>query len=173
MANPSMMKAALTLAGRGFAVHPLYEPDPQAPGGCSCGKPDCATAGKHPRLAAWQQAATTDPGQVRYWWRTWPSANIGIVTGRELPGGGFLAVLDVDPRNDGDASLEELETLYSPLPDTRRVDTGGGGFHYFFTTPEAVRGAKVAPGLDLKGSNGYVVAPPSLHSSGRRYEWAR
>jgi len=34
----------------------------------------------------------------------------------------------------------------------------------------AVRG-QLCPGVDLKGHTGYVVAPPSLHPSGRRYVW--
>jgi len=30
---------------------------------------------------------------------------------------------------------------------------------------------KLGPGLDLRATGGYVVAPPSLHASGLRYEW--
>ena len=30
---------------------------------------------------------------------------------------------------------------------------------------------KIAPGLDIRGDGGYVVAPPSVHPSGRAYEW--
>ncbi|MGW8788834.1 primase C-terminal domain-containing protein, partial [Heyndrickxia sporothermodurans] len=30
----------------------------------------------------------------------------------------------------------------------------------------------LAPGLDVKSAGGYVVAPPSLHASGRRYAWS-
>ena len=31
---------------------------------------------------------------------------------------------------------------------------------------------KLGDGLDVRGVNGYVVAPPSLHSSGNEYRWA-
>ena len=31
--------------------------------------------------------------------------------------------------------------------------------------------AGIAPGIDVRSDNGYVVAPPSLHATGRRYEW--
>lgn len=179
----TMLQAALSLAARGFRVHPLYEPNDGAPvgvnakgeptGGCSCQQPECDSAGKHPRLASWPTAATSDVGQIRHWWRTWPSANIGIVTGTELPGGSYLAVVDLDPRNDGDSSLADLEAEHGALPEGARVVTGGGGWHFYFTTPEPVRSCDLAPGLELKARGKYVVAPPSLHPSGRRYEWAR
>jgi len=50
---------------------------------------------------------------------------------------------------------------------------GGGGRHLFFAhpgRPVACRGGFL-PGLDLKGDGRYVVAPPSLHASGKVYEW--
>ncbi len=31
--------------------------------------------------------------------------------------------------------------------------------------------AGLADGIDIRGDNGYVVAPPSLHASGSRYQW--
>lgn len=111
-------------------------------------------------------SATTDPPTVVGWWRTEPEANVGIRTGDGI------VVLDVDGDHGGD-SLAALEREHSQLPDTVRAITGGGGAHYFF----AVRGqvpcsvGQLGPGLDIRGDGGYVVVPPSIHSSGRPYEW--
>ena len=74
----------------------------------------------------------------------------------------------------GEESLIELQRRGCHLPDTYTVKTGGGGQHLYFLWPEGagVRNSagKIAPGLDVRGHGGYVVAPPSLHASGARYE---
>src|SRR5262249_18196010 len=47
--------------------------------------------------------------------------------------------------------------------------------HVYFRSPEKpVRSSasKIAPGIDVRGDGGYVLAPPSVHPSGRRYEWS-
>ena len=51
--------------------------------------------------------------------------------------------------------------------------TGGGGGHFYFTSPGGPVRNRVGlrPGLDIRGDDGYVVAPPSLHVTGRRYVW--
>jgi hypothetical protein len=131
----------------------------------------CEHAGKHPRNLNGATGATSDVEQVRKWWTMWPDANIGLATGRPLPGGGYLAVLDIDPRNDGDSSVEELERKHGPLPDTTVVRSGGGGWHHYFCSSEPVRSRKITAGVDFKAVGGYVVAPPSLHASGGMYEW--
>ena len=51
---------------------------------------------------------------------------------------------------------------------------GGGGYHYYFQHPGVTPLRGQVPGysgLDIKGDDGYVVAPSSLHHSGRRYHW--
>lgn len=157
------LDAALDYAARGWRVFPCHTPGEG--GRCSCMNRDCDSVGKHPRTRRGLHDATTDAEQIRRWWRMWPDANIAIVTG------GGLLVLDVDPRNDGDMSLAEMEDAHGELR-TLTARTGGGGLHFYFAGPEDARThLGFRAGLDLKAGGGYVVAPPSLHASGRRYEW--
>lgn len=74
-----MLKAALAYAQKlKWAVLPLHT---VKNGQCSCGRPDCTSPGKHPRVARGVHDATTDPSVIIGWWRRWPNANIGIRTG--------------------------------------------------------------------------------------------
>ena len=127
--------------------------------------------GKNPLTEHGCNDASTDVEQIKAWWSQWPNANIGIATGAPL------VVLDVDIDHDrgkyGDESLEALVQEFGPLPETWLCLTGGGGLHYYFycDDPTVTIGSDLAPGLDFRGRGGYVVAPPSLHPSGNRYEW--
>src|SRR5919107_2706261 len=93
----------------------------------------------------------------------WAWPGVGIVTGTVS---GVL-VLDVD----GPEGEDELQKYGHPV--TPMVRTASGGLHLYFKHPEQhVRtGIRVAPGLDVKASGGYVVAPPSVGPNGRAYEW--
>lgn len=115
-------------------------------------------------------AATTDPDEIaRRWWpHWWPHSphNIGIATGRELPTGGFLTVLDLD--------MDEPE--FAGRPDwakpTREVSTPSGGLHLYYRTAEPISSRRIAPGVDVKSRGGMVVAPPSS-INGAQYRIAR
>ena len=171
------LETALYLASRGGRVFPLHGVRPNAEGRlvCTCGKPDCGDAGKHPMAKLAPKGltnATNHESIVRHWFTVAPLANIGLATGRAV-------VLDVDPRHGGDESLRSLEAEHGPLPQTCRTLTGGGGEHIFFRPPDGteIRNSAgdhggLAPGLDIRGAGGYVVAPSSLHVSGRSYEWS-
>jgi RecA-family ATPase len=170
-AAESLIETALDYAryyaAKGWQVLPLHTPNKE--GKCSCRK-DCGSVGKHPRTMNGLKDATTDEDKIRYWWGMWADANIGIVTGDES---GFI-VLDVDPRHYGNESLAYLEDEYGELPETLKSNTGGGGSHYLFSCPDvSVKNSvgKLADGLDVRGDGGYIVAPPSLHQSGKRYSW--
>jgi hypothetical protein len=165
-ADNDFARAALEYAERGWPVIPLHSPCAR---GCSCGRAECESPAKHPRTAHGLKDASRDAETIREWWTRWPDANVGILTGAES---GIL-VLDVDGKQ-GEESLIELERRGYYLPDSYTVRTGGGGQHLYFAWPEGadVRNSqsKIAPGLDVRGQGGYVVAPPSLHASGARYE---
>jgi putative DNA primase/helicase len=116
---------------------------------------------KHPNLVELEpylhRAATKE--ELNSW--AWPG--VGIVTG---PVSGVL-LLDVDGP-EGEAELQK-----NGHPVTPMARTPGGGLHLYFKHPEQhVRtGIRVAPGLDVKASGGYVVAPPSVGENGKPYEW--
>jgi hypothetical protein len=163
---PAAAVAAFAYRGLGWAVIPVHTPGAR---GCSCGRAGCPSPGKHPRVR-WQTYAERGPGieEIRGWWRRWPDANVGVLTGR-VSG---VAVLDVDPRRGGDAALAGFEARWGPLPATTETLTGGGGRHLWLDAAgTGLPSAMLAPGLELKADGGAVVTPPSLHESGRRYAW--
>lgn len=159
-------RAALAYANLfGWSVLPTHS---IVGGKCTCGKPDCPSPGKHPITQNGVKDATRDLGVIRVWWHRWPLANVGIATGAAS---GFFAV-DIDGA-EGRDSLAELERQHGKLPATVESLTGSGGSHLLFKCPPFAVGNRVAlaRGLDLRGDAGYVVAPPSEHTSGRSYCW--
>jgi hypothetical protein len=157
-------RAAAMYAALGFAVVPMHAAQPG--GACSCLARACSDPGKHPRLRGWQRLATTDPAAVGEWWRRWPDANLGLVTGRRFD------VLDLD----GDLGVEALRAALSIAPWEHPgpvVRTGGGGWHLLFAPTGLGNRVRLLPGVDWRGRGGLIVAPPSQHASGRRYRWVR
>ena len=122
-------------------------------------------------LVIWEplQRARPSAEQVRNWFSRWPNANIGIVTG-EISN---LIVLDIDPKHGGDITLARLERRFGRLPVTVEAATGGGGRHFYFAHPGGLirNRTGLAQGIDVRGEGGYIVAPPSIHPSGRPYVW--
>lgn len=115
-----------------------------------------------------QQRKPTEQ-EIDTWWRKYPAAGVGIITGK-VSG---LVVLDVDPDKGADPNY-----IYRTYPASIIARTGGGGGHFYYQYPEGqyvpnTVGKKDGKptGYDLRAEGGYVVAPPSLHPSGRRYEW--
>ena len=145
------LDAALRYAAKGWRVLPIR------PGA------------KRPATAHGVHDATNDPRAVKAIWGGTVELGVGIACGYPGP-----MVLDVDPRNGGDETLDTLTRTMGPIPATLAVATGGGGAHYYLRAPEGYPCAagKLGAGLDWKGLGGYVVAPPSGHPSGGAYRWA-
>lgn len=165
--NSSLLSAALDYAKRGWSVLPLH--NPTRTGGCTCGKPDCTSIGKHPRLPNGVKGASADPSLIKHWWKQWPEANIGIATGANSG----LAVLDIDVKSGGLDSLAQLEQEHGSLPRSHFIRTGSGGNHFYFQHPVDDIGNRtgVVPGIDFKTEGGFIVAPPSRHACGNKYDW--
>jgi hypothetical protein len=159
-----LLAAALHYAASGWRVFPVHTVRNDC---CTCGDSSCPRPAKHPLTHHGLHDASTDESKIRQWWHQWPDANIGVCA--EDIG----VVMDIDPRNGGDVSLERLIVEYGVLPETVEVMTGGGGTHYYFRSPVRLSkgGIEGYPGIDVQAAGSYVIAPPSLHRSGRRYEF--
>ena len=150
-----MLDAALAYGARGWQVFP------------------CRPRAKTPLTTDGFKSATTDEGTIHAWWSSTPTANVGIATGAS-----GLLLLDVDIDDDvrGDLSLIELEQRCDRLPDTLVCWTPRGcGFHLYYTLPPGVEvpcsTGRLGPGLDVRSTGGYTIAPPSIHPNGDRYLW--
>jgi hypothetical protein len=157
-----MLEHALAYTALGIPVMPLFEPRPD--GSCSCGNPQCRTPGKHPRNRNGLKAASIEPSVVRTWWTTWPRANIGGRTGV------VFDVCDIDSADGVDAVRPLLGADHWVIPLVR---TGSGGWHLLFTPTGLGCRVGFLPGVDWRGTGGYVVLPPSRHASGDAYRFAR
>jgi putative DNA primase/helicase len=156
---------AVLYAEKGWHVLPLHS---VIDGKCTCGKPSCTSAGKHPQTINGLKSATTDLDTINTWFKHWPKANIGIATGA-ISG---IGVLDIDPKHGGSDTLDELTHKYGKIPDTVEAITQSSGSHIIFQYEEGFRttAGKLGRGVDTRGDGGYIVASPSKGLLGQ-YQW--
>ncbi len=107
--------------------------------------------------------ASTDIGTVRTWWEKYPLANIGLRTGV------LFDVVDLD----GPVALESLKQLAPGYKHSGPVSSTGKGFHLLFQPTGERNTAAKLPGIDFRGLAGYIIASPSIHPNGSKYQWAR
>lgn len=173
--------AALAYVRGGLRAVLLHEVMPD--GSCSCGNRNNScpapngkdSTGKHPRKTNWLKDLITDETAVKRAFGRYPTANIGLCPKDDE------VVLDIDPRNGGGETFAKLVyELGEPLGPCAL--TGGGGHHYWLKLPPGVDVAtatrlinaklkRIGPGIDLRTSSNQVVVWPSVHKSGRRYQW--
>lgn len=146
MSNNPILLAALRYLGRGFSVIPVAKT-------------------KKP-LIEWAEFQTRRPTpvEIQGWWDKWPDANVGIVTGK-LSG---LTVIDCD----SDAGITRVAQLggkeWAGAPT---VKTSRGIQYYCKFDERAVNRHTVVEDVDIRSEGGFVVAPPSVHASGKTYAW--
>ena len=86
----------------------------------------------------------------------------------------FVIDLDIDEDRgiDGYHSLEDWQREHGDFPETWTAITGRGGYHLYYRGNGKIKNrAGIIDGVDIRGNGGYVVAPPSIHKNGNRYEW--
>jgi hypothetical protein len=119
---------------------------------------------------------TKDAQEIKGDFRKWPHANIGLPTGKVNK----IFVIECDKpeahkkKQDGIASLRKLEAEHGPLPTTLMAESPSGGPHYYFAYPDDVEiktFANMAPGIDVRGEGGMVLAPPSIRPGVGSYRW--
>lgn len=143
-----MYHAALAIAASGQPVFPCHITGEKA---------------KRP-LVKWRDLATTEPDQVKRWWKQHRGAAIGIPTGIKWD------VLDVDTKNgtDGRRHLPQLQKLGLLNGCKKVVRTPSGGWHLYFAAAPSLNTNKAHRelGLDVRARGGYVLAPPSYINTG-------
>jgi hypothetical protein len=119
------------------------------------------------------KSASADPATVAMRARRHPNANIGLATGK-ISG---VIVIDIDPRNGGNRTVERLEKQGKRFPKTVEATSCQGGRHLYYAYDAKVKRSgkdALGRGIDVKMDGGYVVAPPSIWSkNGQSYRWLR
>ena len=104
--------------------------------------------------------------QIQEWWKKFPDANIGIITGKISN----LAVIDVDT----DEALMELNKYLPDNFECPMVQTPGGGRHFYCRWEKGLGTYQHLFGdIELKGEGGKITAPPSIGENGKPYEWIK
>ena len=157
---PTVAAAALEYAARGWHVFPAPP-----------GKKQSYEGAKDHDGRRW--GATDDPALVGALFAKHPNANVGIATQES-----GLVVLDLDRKNDVDGILWLMEQIkvHGDLPYTVEANSPSGGWHVYFRYPEEFDPktceGEIAPGVDVRGHGGMVLAAPSIKPGANRpYQW--
>ena len=152
MIKSNLGRAALEYAANGYKVFPLVP------------------HGKTPATKNGFYAATTDQQQIETWWTSNPDYNIGLLTGEGV------VVIDLDVNhgkssNDGIAFLRDYQEQHGAFPETAICATPRGGQHFYYAVEkEYASKVNLYPGVDVCGTNHYIVLPPSVTENGA-YQW--
>ena len=155
------MEIALSYLKQGLSVIPVTSPQMISP---DTPEKEMIEKCKRP-LISWKEYQTRLPTEVEIcqWFEQNPDANIGIVTGKFSN----LVVFDLD--SEDAVAYAEFE---GGFPDTPKVKTGKG-YHIYMRHPgfEIRNSVNKKLDIDIRADGGFVVAPPSIHGSGRQYQW--
>jgi Bifunctional DNA primase/polymerase, N-terminal/AAA domain len=133
-------------------------------------------------LLKWRDASTTDLKQIARWWSKWPNALPAIDLAKS---GHFVVDGDRHPNDDGILEHDGVAALAALFAEHKTnlavvptIITPKDGRHYWFlqrdgeplgNTTKADGESCLPPGVDVRGSGGYVIAPGAQLPDGRRY----
>ena len=147
--NP-ILQEALSLSDQGFSIIPVEAKKPLV------------------KWGEYQKKRSTD-SELRGWWKQWPDAGIGIVTGKISD----LYVIDKDwYKLTPEGLLQAKAELHALVPEhttTVKVKSPRGGEHMWFKgNGRVILGNEqgIPFGCDLRGDGGYIVCPPSVSEHG-------
>lgn len=117
---------------------------------------------KRPILKDWTNIEEQDSEEIFEYFKSGKANQIGIRTDDV-----FVVDIDYDQMKnvDGYESLKQLKKIIPDnFEDTLQALTPRGGTHYYFKKPDDVEiknTTNLAPGIDIRGRGGFVVAYPS------------
>jgi hypothetical protein len=119
---------------------------------------------KEPALTSWKEYQDKLPtdAELISWFDNDSGYNIGIIAGKISK----LAIIDCDTQ-------EAIQYIIKHGLDQAPTVETSKGRHYYFKS-SGVKSEKYTDGnikIDLKAEGGYVVAPPSIHETGKIYQW--
>lgn len=120
---------------------------------------------------SWFAACTTDPGDIAKRFEENPDCNYAVFPGEEY----VVIDLDMGPGKNGIGIFESIcaengiDNWMLEL-NTFVVSTPNNGYHLYFKAPYPCGIANTFPaGIDVRGTNGYVVGPGSKLANGKSY----
>ena len=143
MTESKTLQYALSLAKRGLYIFPI-QPGSKVP------------YSKAVMNGGWKSYSSADREQINQWAKELPGCNWAVDCGKSN-----LVVVDLDTKNgkSGGQTLQKLEQQHGKLPNTLKIKTPSGGFHYYFKGLCSSGTDKLGSGLDIKSVGGYVLAP--------------
>jgi len=166
----ALERSAYLLASKGIQVVKLYGVRDDY--GCTCGRGDCRTPGKHPAGGdGWQHRATVEEDEIATWFedlRPTNRINIGIRLGS------ISGIIDIEV--DGPEALTVLQRYGLDKIDTPTYKAARGE-HRLFRFDQRLPDVGVVHVDELEvrigggGKASQSVAPCSWHGSGIQYQW--
>jgi len=105
--------------------------------------------------------------QINSWWKKWPDANIGIITGKISD----IIVMDIDSQKGRENYIVAFDELHSTISQKTGKPEA---LQLFFKHPkdrDYPNMAGMFTDVDVRADGGYVVAAPSIHPNGVQYQW--